>query len=98
MGTINAAMTMTKVARLVPLVDNSFNLMSKIKGYWEDTDGEFDGYVKEVKKNLKSIQEVCNDIINYLLENAIEVECKDQSDDQTKTRQGKNSYIKFYVT
>ena len=54
--------------------------MNKIDGYWEDPDGEFDSYVKQVKTNLKSMQEVCNDLANFLL-NAIETQNEEPSDD-----------------
>ena len=65
MGFINAAGAMIKVARLILLVDNSMNLMNKIDGYWEDTDGEFDGYVQQVKQKLKNIQVVRNDLTDF---------------------------------
>ena len=75
-----ATATMIKAARLVPLLDNSMNLMNKIDGYWEDTDGEFDGYVKEVKMKLKNMNEVYNDLTN-LLTRAMEVEREEPFDD-----------------
>ena len=71
---------MLKVARLVPLLDKSMDLMNKMEGYWEESDGEFDEYVKQVKTNLKSMQKVCNDLINFLL-HAIETECEELFDD-----------------
>ena len=53
--------------------------MSKIEGYWEDFDEEFNGYVQEVKMNLKEMQMVCNKLSTYL-SNAVMAEYKEQSD------------------
>ena len=79
-GFINALGTSMKVARLILLIDQSMDLISKIEGYWDDSDGKFDGYVQQLKNKLKNISEVCNDLTN-LLTNAIEAERKEQSDD-----------------
>ena len=49
---INAAGTVIMVSQFILLLDKSLDLMNKIKGYWEDTDNEFDGYVQEVKMNF----------------------------------------------
>ena len=71
---------MMKVARLILLIDNSMDLMNKIDGYWENTDGKFDGYVKEVKMKLNNMKEVCNDLTNFLT-SAIDLEREKLSDD-----------------
>ena len=69
-----------KVARLILLIDQSMDLISKIEGYWENSDDEFDGYVQQLENKLKDISEVCNEL-TYLLTNALQAEWNEESDD-----------------
>ena len=79
-GFINAAGTTTKVARLIPLINQSMDLISKIKAYWKDSDGKFDGYVQQLKNKLKGISNVCNELTNHLT-NTLQAEWNQESDD-----------------
>ena len=75
-----ATATMMKVAPIVPLIDKSMDLLSKMEGYWEASDDEFDGYVKKMKANLKTLQNVCNEVSDFLT-STIQTQNEEPSDD-----------------